>query len=225
MTEQNKLDIKLELIRDKSTGDLAILAHFDSKATNVFLDLDKNEYIWIPTLEEKNLLNDAFNFFSSRYKLKEVETKETEIMASLPEKIPSEESLCEKIPQDYTKSEEKTEELSFFEKKEKENEESAIFEATEEKILSEKTDNEHKKEEPMDVKVDIKSGEPEKERQTEEKKYEEEIIVEAEGEAVEAALKKHTRNEYEDSNLVQGDEQTIIDKILNQKKKTRWPRK
>ena len=77
----------------------------------------------------------------------------------------------------------------------------------------------------MYVKVDIKSGEPEKERQTEQKKYEEEIIVEAEGEAVEAALKKHTRNEYEDSNLVQGDEQTIIDKILSQKKKTRWPRK
>ena len=225
MAEQNKLDIRLELIRDKSTGDLAILAHFDSKATNVFLDLDKNEYLWMPTLEEKNLLNDAFNFFSSRYKLKEVETKETEIKASLPEKIPSEESLYEKIPQDYTKSEEKTEELSFFEKKEKENEKPAIFEATEEKVLSEKTDNEHKKEELMYVKVDIKSGEPEKERQTEQKKYEEEIIVEAEGEAVEAALKKHTRNEYEDSNLVQGDEQTIIDKILSQKKKARWPRK
>lgn len=223
MTEQNKLDIRLELIRDKSTGNLAILAHFDSKATNVFLDLDKNEYIWIPTIEEKNLLNDAFNFFSSRYKLKEVETKETEIKASLPEKIPSEESLYEKIPQDYTKSEEKTEELSFFEKKE--NEEPAIFEATEEKILSEKTDNEHKKKEPMDVKVDIKSGEPEKETQTEQKKYEEEIIVETEDGVVEAALNKHTRNEYEDSNFVQGDEQTIIDKILSKKKKTRWPRK
>jgi len=108
MTEQNKPDIRLELIRDKSTGNLAILAHFDSKAKNVFLDLDKNEYFWIPTVEEKDLLNDTFNFFSSRHKLKEVENKETEIKASLPEKIPPEESLYEKIPQDYTKSEEKT---------------------------------------------------------------------------------------------------------------------
>ena len=225
MAEQNKLDIKLELIRDKSTGNLAILAHFDSKATNIFLDLDKNEYIWIPTLEEKDLLNDAFNFFSSRYKLKEVETKETEINTSLPEKIPPEESLYEKISKDYTKSEKKTEELSFFEKKEKENEEPAIFEATDEKNLSEKADAENKKEGLMCVKVDVKSGEPDKERLTEQKKYEEELIVEADGESVEAALKKPTRNEYGDSNLVQGDEQTIIDKILSKKKKTIWPRK
>jgi len=48
------------------------------------------------------------------------------------------------------------------------------------------------------------------------------MVVEADQDAIEAALKKHTK---EDETLVEADEQTIIDKVLSQKKKGRWSKR
>ena len=223
MAKQDKVNIRLELIKDKSYGNFTIVAHFDSKAPNVLVD--KNEYIWMPTLEEKELLNDAFDFLSTKPTLKQAVAKETNTKLSLPEKIPSEEPLYEKIPQKYTKPEEKPEELPTLEKEEEE-EEPNIFEATEKKTTSGYKDAEQNREEPMDAKADITSGESEEKIYAEEKKDEDEgIIVEADAETIEAALKKHAVKDDEDSNLVEADEQTIIDKVLSQKKKGKWSRK
>ena len=45
------------------------------------------------------------------------------------------------------------------------------------------------------------------------------IIVEADADAIDAALKKRTKK---DESIIEADEQTIIDKVLSQKKKGRW---
>ncbi|MDH7507357.1 MAG: hypothetical protein QHH15_06210, partial [Candidatus Thermoplasmatota archaeon] len=58
------------------------------------------------------------------------------------------------------------------------------------------------------------------EKETGEK--EERIMVEADDAAIEAALKKHKE---EDNSFVEVDEQTIIDKVLSQKKKGKWNNK
>ena len=48
------------------------------------------------------------------------------------------------------------------------------------------------------------------------------MIVEADAEAIDEALKKHSKD---DESIVEADEQTIIDKVLSQKKKGRWSKK
>ena len=48
------------------------------------------------------------------------------------------------------------------------------------------------------------------------------LIVEADAEAIDEAIKKHSKD---DDAIVEADEQTIIDKVLSQKKKGRWSRK
>jgi len=63
MPKDNKISIKLEVGRDTSSKKLIITAHFDSKADNIFID--KDSYAWMPTIEERDLLNDAFAFFPS----------------------------------------------------------------------------------------------------------------------------------------------------------------
>jgi hypothetical protein len=238
MTKENKVSIKLEVVRDKSSGDLTIVAHFDSKAPNV--RVDKNEYIWMPTVDERDLINEAFNFLPTKTTSAPSKPKETKIEEPLPEKIPAEEPLPEKIPaeeplpetippKEPTPEIEKPEELPPLEK-----EEPAIFEVADEAIPSDDLEKEPKKEEPkkeepMDAKVDVKPGEPaaEEEKSEEKKEGDEEegIIVEADAAAIEAALKKHTGKDDKDTTLVEADEQTIVDKVLSQKKKGRWSRK
>ena len=49
------------------------------------------------------------------------------------------------------------------------------------------------------------------------------MIVEADADAIDDAIKKHTKED--DESIVEADEQTIIDKVLSQKKKGRWSKK
>ena len=51
---------------------------------------------------------------------------------------------------------------------------------------------------------------------------EEKVIIEADDAAIDAALKKHWERE---KSFVEADEKTIIDKVLNQKKKGKWDKK
>jgi hypothetical protein len=53
MAKENNVNIELEVCRDANSGKLTIMAHFDMKASNVFID--GNECIWMPTIEEKDL--------------------------------------------------------------------------------------------------------------------------------------------------------------------------
>jgi hypothetical protein len=220
MIKQNKVNIKLEIIKDKSSGDLAIVAYFDSKAPNV--TIDKNEYVWMPTIEEKDLIIDVFNYFSTKSILKQEEPKKTTTNEPFPKKIPEAEPIPEKIPSKDTKSEEKPEQLPPLEKEE----EPTVFEITDDKITSDDLDTKPEKKETMDAKVNVKPSEPEEQKQTEEKKDDEEgIIVEADAATIEEALKKYTDKDNQDETIVEADEQTIIDKVLSQKKKGKWSKK
>ena len=89
-----------------------------------------------------------------------------------------------------------------------------------------KTDNINKKIERDDIPSDIDEPIIEELKAKDLKTLEEEkdkaIIVEADADAIDAALKKRTKK---DESLIEADEQTIIDKVLSQKKKGRWSSK
>ena len=62
MTKNNKTNIKLEVCKNKTSGKLSITAHFNSTAPNVFKD--KDSFFWMPTEEEKDFLNEAYEFMA-----------------------------------------------------------------------------------------------------------------------------------------------------------------
>ena len=64
----------------------------------------------------------------------------------------------------------------------------------------------------------------EEDKHTEPKKDEDTTIISADADAIDAALEKRRRSKKDDS-IVEADEQTIIDKVLSQKKKGKWARK
>ena len=51
--------IKLEIIRNPKTGKVGISTHFDPYAPN--FTKDKNGFTWQPTIEERELLNEAID--------------------------------------------------------------------------------------------------------------------------------------------------------------------
>lgn len=58
MGKDYNIYIKIELSRDKSTGILNLITHFNLDAPNVMVG--KDGYIWFPTEEEKDLISDSF---------------------------------------------------------------------------------------------------------------------------------------------------------------------
>ena len=74
MADGKNVNIKLEIYRDK--GKLSLLVRFDNEADNFIVE--KDNYSWLPTIEEIELINEAFGVFSKD------ETKST---AASPEKI------------------------------------------------------------------------------------------------------------------------------------------
>ena len=63
MTDQNKINIKLELTKDKENNKLTVVVHFDEKSSNFTTDQDK--YFWIPTSDELELINEALKLVSN----------------------------------------------------------------------------------------------------------------------------------------------------------------
>ena len=225
MTQEDKVSIKLEVLRDSSTGKLKIMAHFDVKASNVFID--KNEYVWMPTIEERNLLNEAFKFIPS-------ESYTSEPTSTITQGKEIEMPELEKEPEPVKSEEPPIEVKSVFDEPKKENityekEEPAVFEVTKEDSPEPKPDKEIEKPvQDMDAKVEVKPTEEttESEESKEEIEEDEGIIVEADADAIEAALKKHTgKNDDLDDSMVEADEKTIVDKVLSQKKKGKWSKK
>ena len=247
MIKDAKVSIKLEVCRDKTTGKLSITAHFSSNSPNV--TQDKEGYCWMPTMEEKDLLNDAFELIpmegrqvSPMKSTSKSLDKEEEITKSKP--MVGEELKPEPEPLQPVKEGKEPADLPLLET----SNESDVFDVTDdhiknddfERIIDKKIDEtSSKKDEKKDYKkveeLIIEEPEPEKpkieepkpdepksnEPESEKKKYGEDMIVEADQEAIEAALQKHTK---EAESIVEADEQTIIDKALSQKKKGRWKR-
>ena len=192
MAEEDKIHIKLEIRRNKDSDELAIMTHFDSNAPNFFKD--KEGYLWMPTVEEKDFINEAFELMP----INKIKTSSEKTIFKPPEK--------KVLPEPPVSKEEREPEktLSPFERKE------------EKKLVnlppSEKTEEgkafEAKEEEPKSNDLDTGVKEEDKE-----------ILIKTDNHAIETALEK---NEEKDKSIIEVDEQTIIEKVLSQKKKGKW---
>jgi hypothetical protein len=193
MAKNDKINIRIEVYKDKNSGKLSIRTHFDSNAPNVVMDSDG--YIWMPTFEEKEFINEAFQLIP-------METF-----------TPNKEKL-EKAEENLG-----TKPIVHFPKIEKQKEPS-VFKQTE----SDLTD-EHSEKDVFEKKENINNKKFEKEQdelssnEKEIRKKEERVIVEADNAAIDAALK---RRMDDDKSFVEVDEQTILDRVLSQKKKGKW---
>ena len=56
--KDNNIHIRIELCKDKSSGKLQLMTFFDSNAPN--FSKDKDGYFWLPTIEERDFLNESF---------------------------------------------------------------------------------------------------------------------------------------------------------------------
>ena len=196
MAKDDKIHIKLEICRDEASKKLMIMTHFDNNAPNFFKDDDG--YFWMPTIEEKNLINEAFELMpaSSMTPTPPKSTPEP------PEKHEAPPPEKEVEPEEEVKPEEPSmpsmedpappKDMPPFEK----NSESDPFEVTDEEPKAETP--------PTDQNEDDKG-----------------FLVEADDKAIEDAIKKHGKSN-DDRSIVEADEQTIIEKVLSQKKKGKW---
>jgi len=227
MTKENKINMKLEVCKDKTSGKLSITAHFSSNAPNIIQN--KDDFFWIPTSEEKDLLNEAFEMFpvdggivTKSSSTPEMDDKKHEEPA--PEPVMEEEikPMAETQPMP---EENKPEDLPPLE----EPNEPSVFEVTDENITSDDLEK-HIDKKIEEIKKPAEEPpveqplyeEPKTEESDANKKEDEGLIVEADSEAIEQALKKHTAK---DESIVEADEKTIIDKVLSQKKKGKWSKK
>jgi len=223
MTKDDKINIKLEICKDKINGKLSITAHFNSNAPNVFQD--KDSYFWMPTTEEKDLLEEAFELIpietghSPHKKSTSKPEKEIEITPTPEQVIEEELKITSEIQP--TKNEEKPTDLPPVENLD----ESSVFEATGEHIKTDDIDKFiDKKIEDASPETGEQHAEESKSDESESEKKDDDrgFIVEADSEAIEAALKKRNKK---DESIVEADEQTIVDKVLSQKKKGKWSRR
>lgn len=221
MTKDDKINIKLEVCRDKTSGKLAITAHFNSNAPNVFQE--KDGYFWVPTTEEKDLINEAFQLMPTDAGY--TPSGKTTPKPEKEEKPTSEPVIEEEIkPTPEAQPPENEKKPAYLQPLEK-LDESDIFEVTDKDIKADYLDKDidKKTEEPLAKSVEPPEEEKKPEEPEEEKIDEDEkVMVEADSEAIEAALKKHTEK---NKSIVEADEQTIIDKVLSQKKKGKWSRR
>jgi len=195
MSKNDNINIRLEVCKDKNSGKLSIRAHFNSNAPNVAMD--KEGYIWMPTFEEKEFINEAFqliptdNFPSNKEKMQRLEDNlDTKPFTHLP-KIEK-----QKEPTVFTKKDDDTTDEQF---------EKNVFEK---RLNINNKRYETEREEPYPY-------------EKEARKKEERVMVEADDAAIEAALKRR----IDDESFVEVDEQTIIDRVLSQKKKGKWSKK
>ena len=193
MTKNDKINIRIEVYKDKNTGRLLIRTHFDSNAPNVITD--SQGYVWMPTIEEKEFINEAFQLFPMEtYSPNKEKPQRTE------------ENLEIKPTVNFPKNE-KQEEPTIF----KQTDNEIPDKPYEKNVFLKKADTDNKSDE-------LKQDEPAS-HDKEMIKKEERVIVEADDAAIDAALKRHIDD---DKSFVEVDEQTILDRVLSQKKKGKW---
>ena len=201
MVKNDNINIKLEVCKDKNSGKLSIRAHFDSNAPN--FAMDKEGYFWIPTFEEKEFINEAFQLIP-------MDTSE-----SNKEKMQRIEENLDTKPVTHFPKVEKQKETSIFTKSDFETKdehlEKNVFEKRED-IQNKRYETEEEEKEEEEPSYYEKEG----------RKIEERLIVEADDAAIEAAIKRRIED---DKSFVEVDEQTIIDRVLSQKKKGKWSKK
>ncbi|KYK20159.1 hypothetical protein AYK21_01695 [Thermoplasmatales archaeon SG8-52-2] len=220
MSKDDKINLKLEVYKDKNSGKLALKAHFDDTAPNIYKD--KDTFYWAPTLEEKEFLYEAFKIMpegpttssTKDTNLKSEESTEKNDTTKPEKSQEIEELIKEKTPfKDETPTEQPTEEnldksSTLSSKKDTQ---------TDDTTSADKGDNPPVIDDVMLEEID------DDEAKNLGKEQDKAMIVEADADAIDEAIKKHTKND--DDTIVEADEQTIIDKVLSQKKKGRWGKK
>jgi len=224
MTKDKNIKIKLELYKNDN-GEMGLIVHFNEKSPNVVIE--NNEYFWMPTVEEKDLINESFELFPCSgkkistpllsHEKKEINSDLEEIQSEVEEE-PELEPEPEK-EEDPPKDIEEPEKPSVFEITKEPEKPSYIDDMPEEPP-------EDNQETPLENESKIEKVDEEKTTETEDKKkIEDAIIVEADSDAIEAALEKHQKKDEDDNSIIEADEKTIIDKVLKQKKKGKWSKK
>jgi len=194
------------------------MTYFDPNAPNFCKDEDG--YFWCPTIEERNFLNEAFEFIPKKDQTasqplekreervaapRPVETKpQVNVEYRRPEIKPPERKEAMPEPQTPVNKEYKRpwEKSSPFEKKDwKKSTDLPPLEKPQREAVFEVTEEESK---PKDI-----------------DEADESIIAKADDAAIERALKK---DDDDDKTIREVDEQTIIEKVLSQKKKGKWSR-
>ena len=262
MTQDNNINIKLEVFKDKFSGKISIIAHFIHSAPNVYKE--KEDYVWFPTTEEKTFLLEAFDLTSknSNYTYQDKTTPQPELKQEIKSTVVTGPTSgmepkinIQHTEPHYSKGEtvvleqQKDTETSNFENYKQTSQSYSTPKIEEIKKEEQSTSNYFPKTQPkekvptvFDVPTNIKTYETKKDiklpesyykpNQEEIKKQEpyihtyndkkdldDAVISQTEIEAIDAALKKHSEK---DDYMVQADEKTIIDKVLNQKKKGKW---
>ena len=259
MNQDGNINIKLEILKDKFSGNISILAHFSHTAPNVY---KYNEgYVWYPTTEEKNFLSEAFELTASCPDItlkektmpplqpkREIPTYNEPKMTSNPEpKLrinQAEPTRLEEKPREYEEKQK-----SYNSSYERQVEPTTNYPNTkieEMKREDPKPREEFPKTQPREkppivfnVPSNNKSYQDYKEVETsspyknqdqkqeqymysynEKKDVKDAVVSDKDLEAIDAALKKQA----EKDDMVQADDKTIVDKVLNQKKKGRWNR-
>jgi hypothetical protein len=213
MSKDSKINLRLEVFKDRNSGKLSITAHFNHNAPNVYRD--KDGYIWMPTEEETELLNEAFDLIPT----------DTPAAHSPKDNLPKWGEDKKIIP--TPKPETKTEQEKYVEAPPPLNREPTVFKANANSIRTEEFVKDvnlpHKDIQDKPYEHERKEQPKFDEKETEKTQEDEGFIVEADENAINAALKKHV--EKDDKSFVEADEQTIIEKVLSQKKKGKWSRK
>lgn len=215
LAKEDNIHIKIELCKDKTSGELKLMTYFDPNAPNFCKDEDG--YFWCPTIEERNFLNESFEFIPNKDQTAghPLEKREERVIAPRPVETKPQvnveyrrpETKLERravmpepqtpISKEYKRPWEKS---SPFEKKDwKKSTDLPPLEKMQRETVFEVTGEESK---PKDI-DEINEG----------------IIARADDAAIERALKK---NVDDDKTIKEVDEQTIIEKVLSQKKKGKW---
>ncbi len=63
MGEENGIYIKIELCKSENSDEFAIRIHFDQNAPNLFRKGEN--YSWMPTAEEMNIMNEAYDLIAA----------------------------------------------------------------------------------------------------------------------------------------------------------------
>jgi hypothetical protein len=64
MDKNENIHIKLEISKDPMTGHLSLMTRFDTNAPNFVKD--ENGFSWLPTKEEREFLNEAFDMILTK---------------------------------------------------------------------------------------------------------------------------------------------------------------
>jgi len=221
MSKDDKINLKLEVFKDKNSGKLTLMAHFDKSAPNIYKD--KENILWLPTDGEKEFLFEAFELLPegpASPTLKNTNSKtETPVdtddtneqePAEVIEELTEEQSSTKDITPNEDITDERVEKQTVSSASSSEKE-------TDDTTSTDTKDTQPDIDDAMLEEIDndeVNNLENEKDKA---------MIVEADADAIDEAIKKHTKSD--DESIVEADEQTIIDKVLSQKKKGRWSRK